>query len=176
MPTEADIREALASGDAQALAWLWDRYGQELFALLLGLLASRPDAEDVLQDVFAKFARDSRTLARVRHLRGYLYRMARNAAVDRLRSRSRSQHLEPGDLPWLWPGETETPSTEEVRRLSMALAALPSEQRAVLVLKVFRDMTFGEVGEALGVSPNTAASRYRYALDKLRKMLREHDV
>jgi len=56
--------------------------------------------------------------------------------------------------------------------LSTALAELPAEQRAVVHLKLWEGLTFEQIAEALGIPPNTAASRYRYGLDKLRERLR----
>jgi RNA polymerase sigma-70 factor (ECF subfamily) len=59
--------------------------------------------------------------------------------------------------------------------LDRALASLPSEQRDVLALKLDAGLTFEEIAAALAMSPNTAASRYRYALEKLRAFLKESD-
>ena len=56
-----------------------------------------------------------------------------------------------------------------------ALAVLPREQREVVVLKVFEEMTFAEIGRLVGVSPNTAASRYRYAVAKMKEMLSDEE-
>jgi RNA polymerase sigma-70 factor (ECF subfamily) len=58
-------------------------------------------------------------------------------------------------------------------RLEQALRTLPPEQRELVALKIEGDLTFGEIAVVLGISPNTAASRYRYALEKLRLALQE---
>jgi RNA polymerase sigma-70 factor (ECF subfamily) len=62
---------------------------------------------------------------------------------------------------------------DELERVNAAMQELPPEQREVIVLKFFHGMTFSEIGRVAGISPNTAASRYRYALDKLRLLLEE---
>ena len=67
-------------------------------------------------------------------------------------------------------GKNETPDTE---RLTQALTMLPPEQREVLSLKIAGELTFAQIGEVLSVSQNTAASRYRYALEKLHAVLKE---
>jgi RNA polymerase sigma-70 factor (ECF subfamily) len=56
--------------------------------------------------------------------------------------------------------------------IETAMESLPEEQRSVLHLKLWEDLTFSQIGETLEISPQTAASRYRYALDKLRDLLR----
>ena len=63
-----------------------------------------------------------------------------------------------------------------VEEIQAALAKLPPEQAEVVVLKIYQDMTFGEIGAVLEVSPDTAASRYRYALEKLRRILARDEV
>jgi RNA polymerase sigma-70 factor (ECF subfamily) len=79
-------------------------------------------------------------------------------------------------FPWRQPHFSPPlfPSDEESFRLAVetALQDLPQNQRAVLHLKVWENLTFAQIGEALEISPHTAASRYRYALDKLRAVLR----
>jgi len=64
-------------------------------------------------------------------------------------------------------------SAQRSADLEQALQSLPPEQREVIALKVDAGLTFAEIGVSLGISPNTAASRYRYALEKLRSALRE---
>ena len=61
------------------------------------------------------------------------------------------------------------------RELVAALDRLPRDQREVLVMKIWNELTFAEIGEALGISQNTAASRYRYGLGNLKKTLRPND-
>jgi RNA polymerase sigma-70 factor (ECF subfamily) len=93
----------------------------------------------------------------------YLYRAIRNAALNQIRDRSREVGLEDG---WLdSPAGLEQTGLE----LQSALRELPEDQREVIVLHVWGEMSFDEAATALGISPNTAASRYRYGLSKLRE-------
>jgi RNA polymerase sigma-70 factor (ECF subfamily) len=71
----------------------------------------------------------------------------------------------------LTPADVENPADSLADDLPNALKALPADQREVIALKLDGGLTFAQVAEILNVSPNTAASRYRYALEKLRRML-----
>ncbi|MGF1578598.1 MAG: RNA polymerase sigma factor [Gemmataceae bacterium] len=126
------------------------------------------DAEDVVQDAFVKMIRKR---VRPDDSSAYLFAAARNAAIDHHRNtaRRRLRQQSAAELrPWF-----ETVSTDNVDRESIetALLTLPKSQREVVVLKIWGELTFATIAEVLNVSPNTAASRYRYAIKALRKML-----
>jgi RNA polymerase sigma-70 factor (ECF subfamily) len=96
--------------------------------------------------------------------------MRRRAAHDRATQRAAD---EPSDI---FAPVDETGSRDFRDAVASALRELPEQQRAVVHLKLWEDMTFGEIAATLGISANTAASRYRYALDKLGDLLRPlHD-
>jgi DNA-directed RNA polymerase specialized sigma24 family protein len=104
-----------------------------------------------------------------------LYRSTRNLAYSRLRRRLLFGQLlreSPVHSSWLRPLNGAAP--RPLLLVENALAALPARQREVVVLKVYEGRTFGEIARLLNISPNTAASRYRYALEKLRPLLEEH--
>jgi RNA polymerase sigma-70 factor (ECF subfamily) len=161
-------------GDSE-LERLYDEHAQALFAFLLSLTRDEEDTRDVLQDVFAKLAREPQLVSEVRNERAFLIRLAHNAAIDVMRrraARNRGQKLlseEPLSLFAASPNPDELVFRAE---LSTALGGLPAEQRAVVHLKLWEGLTFEEIGSALGIPPNTAASRFRYGLDKLRGLLR----
>lgn len=154
---------------------LYDEHAQPLFAFLLNLTRDEADTRDLLQEIFVKLARGENLLAGVRDERAFLVRLAHNAAIDLMRRRGtrdrtrenfaaeRISSFAPADDP-----------DEKLFRdeLSLALGELPEDQRAVVHLKLWSDLTFDVIATALGISPNTAASRYRYGLDKLRERLR----
>jgi RNA polymerase sigma-70 factor, ECF subfamily len=103
--------------------------------------------------------------------RAYLLRLAHNGAIDLFRRRAVRQKCQ--DEPQELFAESANPDEKAFRdALGVALETLPPDQRAVVHLKLWEDMTFDDMAEVLGVSINTAASRYRYALDKLRQRLR----
>ncbi len=178
-----DIARRLQAGEARALAQLYDAYGPTVFRLLLAMLGSRVDAEDALQETFVKLAaRGARghlvprlgALGRVRDWRAYLLVSARNEALSVLRRRDRESQMEQDaaweQLPDLRPDARLDADPEALRAHDWPrlLGRLPLEQREVVVLKVWEEMTFAQIARVVGVSPNTAMSRFRYAIGRLR--------
>lgn len=156
---------------------LYDEHAQALFAFLLNFTRDEDDTRDVLQDVFVKLARQPDLLRGVREERAFLLRLAHNAAIDLMRRRTtRDKHHEAfgADAETLSPFATTDDPDEQAFRaeLSAALGALPPEQRAVVHLKLWEGLTFEQIAETLGIPLNTAASRFRYGLDKMRERLR----
>jgi RNA polymerase sigma-70 factor (ECF subfamily) len=154
---------------------LYDEHAQPLYAFLLNLARDEADTRDLLQDVFVKLARDEDLLAGVRDERAFLIRLAHNAAIDLMRRRgTRYKTREQFAAEIISPfAPTSDPDEQTFRAaLAGALAQLPPEQRAVVHLKLWDGLTFEQIADALDIPLNTAASRYRYGLDKLREHLR----
>jgi RNA polymerase sigma-70 factor (ECF subfamily) len=157
------------------LEQLYDEHAQPLFAFLLNLTRNETDTRDLLQEIFVKLAREPQLLAGVRDERAFLIRLAHNAAIDLMRrrgSRDRARENFAAEMDSPFASAADPDEDMFRRQLSGALAALPPEQRTVAHLKLWSRLTFEEIAVALEISPNTAASRYRYALDKLREQLR----
>jgi RNA polymerase sigma-70 factor (ECF subfamily) len=146
---------------------LYDEYGRRLFHYLLVLLGSTWAAEDALQELFLNLVRSENSLRDVKNMTGYLFASAKHISWRMLKRRKEEQVEERHDAGVILvaPDEKSKPDAEQ---LSKAIAALPAEQREALVLKVYEDMTFEEIAAVAGTSPNTAASRYRYAIEKLK--------
>ena len=172
-PADDPIRAALARDDPAAVELIWDRYAGDLFAFLQAMLRCRQDAEDVLQMVFVKIVRKRRHLAGARRLDAYVYQIARNEASGFARRRQRKRAVEPAGEPWLSVADGDNARMERAEQLETVLARLPQQQREVVVLKIYREKTFQEIAQLLDVSHNTVASRYRYAMEKLRIWLRD---
>ncbi len=151
--------------------WL-DEHGAALVLLARQWVTSRADAEDVVQEAFVRFWRSRE---RVAEPTAYLYACVKHCALDWLRGRKRQSRREEATA----RPESETlfagPLEQNERRAAVeaALVALPEEQREVLVMKIWGGLTFPQIAAALSCSANTAASRYRYALAKLREQLVE---
>ena len=157
------------------IARLYDEHAQPLFAFLLNLTRAEADTRDLLQEIFIKLARDEELLSGVREERAFLIRLAHNAAIDLMRRRgTRERTKENFAAETISSFAPASDPDEDIFRqqLSAALAELPEEQRAVAHLKLWSGLTFEEIAAALEIPPNTAASRYRYALDKMRARLR----
>jgi RNA polymerase sigma-70 factor (ECF subfamily) len=154
---------------------LYDEHAQPLYAFLLNLTRDEADTRDLLQELFVKLARSPHLLAGIRAERAFLIRLAHNAAIDLMRRRgTRDKTKENFAAEMISPFAPTNDPDEKVFRenLAAALGELPEEQRAVVHLKLWEGLTFEELAAALEIPPNTAASRYRYGLDKLRERLR----
>jgi RNA polymerase sigma-70 factor (ECF subfamily) len=135
-----------------------------LYGRALGL--SHGEAEDVLQETFIALLKLSERPKQPEH---YCVRTYRNRALNYRRSLWRRLTREWESLRWF----ERTPDESAAERLAMrALAELPSEQKEAIVLKIWHKYTFEEMGALLEISPNTAAGRYRYGLQKLRNSLK----
>jgi RNA polymerase sigma-70 factor, ECF subfamily len=150
-------------------AWL-DRHGAALVLFARQWVDCRSDAEDLVQEAFVRFwqSRD-----RASEPLAYLYACVKHVAFDLQRSsRRRLRREERFARPELEPMFADAVEQAE-RRLAIedALCTLPENQREVLVMKIWGGLSFPQIGAALCISPNTAASRYHYALAKLRQKL-----
>jgi len=157
------------------LELVYDEHAQALFAFLLNLTRHEADAHDVLQEVFLKLANRPQLLDGVTEPRAFLIRLAHNQAIDLMRRRSTrdknyTEFAAESETVFAPSGDPDETAFRQA--LTDALAELPADQRAVVHLKLWEGMTFEAIAAALEIPPDTAASRYRYGLDKLRDRLR----
>jgi len=131
------------------------------------------DAEDIVQDAFVRFWRKQHSIEN----RALLYATVRSVALDLLRRDARRARREANAS--LEMEHTTAPQFDfddgSQRALAAAIDLLPAEQREVLVMKIWNELTFADIGTVLGISQNTAASRYRYALAALKKNFVAHE-
>jgi len=161
------LRSGLAAGRDDAFAALYDCYGHSLYRFAWTMLRSRHDAEDAVQEVFLGVARARSKICDVEDIRAYLFSALRHAA-GRLASKQAPNARSVGETR---PCAAVEIDAELSAGLERGLAALPVEQREVISLKIDGELTFAEIAAVLEISPNTAASRYRYALEKLRSVI-----
>ena len=133
-----------------------------LYGRALGL--SHAEAEDVLQETFLALMRLKTPPLQLDH---YCLKAFRNRALNHRRGLLRRVLREFESRNWFEPRAPDPREEAAMRRL----VELPAEQREVIVLKIWQQHTFEEIGALTGVSPNTAAARYRYGLQKLRSCL-----
>ena len=132
-----------------------------------------PDAEDIVQDAFVRFWRKQHSV----NDRGLLYATVRTTALDLLRRdarRARREATASADMEQITEPHFDFDDGSQ-RALAAAVDLLPVEQREVLVMKIWNELTFAEIASALSISQNTAASRYRYALASLKKNFVVHE-
>jgi RNA polymerase sigma-70 factor (ECF subfamily) len=149
--------------------WL-EEHGAALLLLARHWVANRADAEDVVQEAFIRFWHSR---ASVEVPVAYLYACVKHCALDWQRGRLRRQHREQTVARPEAESLFVAPVDQEERRLAIesALRRLPTSQAEVLVMKIWGELSFPQIAAALETSPNTVASRYRYALAKLREEL-----
>jgi RNA polymerase sigma-70 factor (ECF subfamily) len=164
----------MTAGSDQWIVWL-DQHGAALVLFARQWVSRRADAEDVVQEAFIRFWRSRHDVAEPT---AYLYACVKHCALDWQRGRNRQARREEAvarrEGEPLFAGSLE----EDERRIAIetALGTLPESQRAVLVMKIWGGLSFPQIGEALQISANTAASRYRYALAKLREEMAEESI
>lgn len=162
-------------GDPAALCRIYEKYRDGLLKVAAALLRDRSGIEDVLHDVFVDFAQSVGRFELHGSLKGYLAICVANRARDRNRTGCRRESGSGDRIP-PQPSDTAGPDHEAmnrelVARLDAAMANLPDEQREVIVLHMQSKLPFREIAGLRGISINTAMSRYRYGLDKLRSIL-----
>ena len=150
-----------------------DSLGDKLFNYLTIKLSSSLDAEDVLQEVCFRLIRYKVRFRFIRNPSAYVFRMARNEAIRFLKSRKRNpdRYHSEEDLAKVIQDNLTGLENEAMNQVTEALTQIPEDQREVIILRFFADLTLREIATICGISINTAASRFRYGMQKLRQIL-----
>lgn len=151
---------------ATEIETLYRQHGPALLLFAVAIAGEKSRAQDAVHQVFLKMI-ESRMLARAVDRKAYLFASVRNALLNEAKVRQRTVPLE-DQAAWFDPPDRDYAAELSLRR---ALAALPEDQREVTVLHIWGELTFSQIAEVLEISSNTAASRYRYALAKLRETM-----
>ena len=162
----------------QFLAAAYDAFGPGLYRYALVVTVDHAAAEDAVQQAFVNLARMGRRVLAIESCERYLRTAVRNECwriIERRRRESQPMGATP-TMPLLEAAPASPFDEDERSRVEAAVVALPPEQREVVYLKVYEDWTFQRIAEWLNVPMNTVASRYRYAIDKLRRQLIAEDV
>jgi RNA polymerase sigma-70 factor (ECF subfamily) len=182
-PTDHElIARHLKDGDEEALRLLFSRHSAVVHAFLVRFTGSVSDAEDMAQEAFVKAWKSLARVDAARSFRTWLMRITRNVAIDWLRRRKTTPFTDleddegrnavadaladDADLP-----DVALDRKDAVAAVRAAIAALPPQQREVLLLRHDGELSFAEIGEALGEPLNTVKSRYRRAVLELKKRL-----
>ena len=152
--------------DAAEIELAYRRHGAALLLFAAALSGERSRAQDVVHQVFLKLL-ESGSLRDALDAKAYLFTCVRNAVLNDRKARQRDVTIDP-ECAWF-----ESPHRDFAAELNLrrALWELPEDQREVTILHIWGELTFAQIAEVLSISANTAASRYRYALTKLRESL-----
>jgi RNA polymerase sigma-70 factor (ECF subfamily) len=170
-----EVVDAVKRGDRRAWEAAYDTYGKGLMGFLVLRLGDRDDAAEALSETFL------RALEKIGGLRGgadafraWLFRIARNVATDRLRSRSRiSLEAEPDETVDLLTGgpAEQVIAAEDAVEVRRALGALPADDREVVWLRVCAGLSSDEVGAIVGKKPGTVRMQQLRALETMARRL-----
>lgn len=174
------------AGDERALESLVDRHNQRISSFIYSKVNDRGITEDIFQDTFIKVIR---TLKRGAYneegkFLPWVMRIAHNLIIDHFRKSRRMPmyDLADGYNVFSIMGDEELNAEGRIIKdqidtdLSELIKELPEDQREVLYMRMYKDMSFKEISENTGVSINTALGRMRYALINLRKIISENDI
>lgn len=153
------------SGDVDEIELLYRRHGPALLLFATTISGDRSRAQDAVQQVFTRLIETG--LRQAVDKKAYLFACVRNATLNDAKFQRRNTELD-SETAWFDPPMRDFAAELSLRR---ALSDLPSDQREVVVLHMWGELTFSQIAELLLISANTAASRYRYALARLREAM-----
>lgn len=186
--TDEDLAMAYVDGDNRAFDILLDRNQQKLFSYILFVVRNRDIANDVFQDTFVKaiVKLHDRSYQPTGKFGAWLTRIAHNIIMDKYRILQNGTIVDIDDetgMAKLHNDElTDRPiedyflNEQTFADVKHLLDFLPSNQREVVFMRYFQDMSFKEIAEVTGVSINTALGRMHYAVNNLRRMVKKHNI
>ncbi len=173
-------------GDERALAALIGRHNQRISSFIYSKVNDREVTEDIFQDTFMKVIR---TLKRGAYSEEgkflpWVMRISHNLIIDHFRKNRRLPMFEGADSFNIFSviGDEKLNIEKQIIKdqidsdLTLLIEELPNEQKEVLLMRIYRDMSFKEISENTGVSINTALGRMRYALINLRKLIDQNNI
>ncbi len=174
------------NGDEKALEILINRHNQRISSFIYSKVLDKDITEDIFQDTFIKVIK---TLKRGSYSEEgkflpWVMRIAHNLIIDHFRKNKRMPKFEGSDDFNIFSvikddkmnAEKQLIKDQIDSDLSLLIDELPEDQKEVLVMRIYKDMSFKEISENTGVSINTALGRMRYALINLRKIVQRHNI
>ena len=184
--SDAQLVYNYISGDENALSILINRHQSRLYGFIFSKIQDRDAADDVFQDTFIKVIR---TLKRGNYneqgkFLPWVMRISHNLVIDYFRKNSRMPKFKSKNEFDIFSIisddslniENKMVDAQIENHIRILLDELPDEQRAVIKMRIYQDMSFKEISESTGVSINTALGRMRYGLINLRKMIDKHKI
>ena len=178
IPDDSALMLRYKDGDIAAFETLYRRHNDPLYRYLLRLCRHRDTAEDIFQDVWGKIVKSRASYRPTAKFTTFLYRVAHNCFIDHVRRNKRHSNSAELDAELLChPGEQPEALTERSlakERLAIALLDLPDEQRDAFLLHEEAGLNLDQIAAVTGSNRETAKSRLRYAVNKLRAAIDEH--
>ena len=184
--SDAQLVSNYILGEEVALSVLINRHQARLYGFIFSKIQDRDATEDVFQDAFIKVIR---TLKRGNYneqgkFLPWVMRIAHNLVIDYFRKNNRMPKFKnKGDFDIFSVLSDESPNAENkivenqiADHVRILLEELPEDQKTVIKMRIYQDMSFKEISENTGVSINTALGRMRYGLINLRKMIDKHNI
>lgn len=182
--SDEDLMRRTAMGDKQAFALIYERYSQAVLSFLYRMLGNVEDVEAIGQEVFLRAFRFAATYRYPQKFSTWLFTIARNLAINNARRKKRSpvrnltelkldnadQSADPDFVAGQATNDAE--QREEIARVLRAMDDLPPDQKEVILLGIFQDMSYAEMEEVTGAKAVTLRSRMFHGLKKLGRMLR----
>jgi RNA polymerase sigma-70 factor (ECF subfamily) len=171
--SDYQLLDRYAAGDESAFEELVMRHQKTIYDLAYRMLENHADAADLAQKTFVQAFLHHRYFKRESSFRTWLYQICLNQCRNALRGRVRLVHEDVEELALAAPQDTfaEVAMSELKERLGRAIRTLPARQREALVLRVYHDHAFAEIGAIMSCSEGTAKANYHRAVDKLRRVL-----
>ena len=163
---DSELVKAYAHGSHRAFEVLYRRYRRRIYVYAYSLLKRLHEADEALQEVFGKLISNTGAFTRADNVSSFLFTVCRNHCLNMLQARKNApqQPSENGfEIYQVRNPIDDAAKREEIGRLNSAIGSLPEEQREVVVLKVFSELTFSQIAEAIGLPQGTVATRYRLA-------------
>ena len=184
--SDQELIRRYVSGQQVAMSVLMHRHKSRIFTTIYQLVRHQELAEDLFQDTFVKAMQ---TLQAGRYneegkFLPWILRIAHNLCIDHFRRNSRMPLVRADDDwdPLARMSDTELHAEDKLMqkqslaKVKQLVARLPEEQREVLIMRIYGDLSFKEIADATGVSINTALGRMRYALSNLRKLIHQKGI
>jgi RNA polymerase sigma-70 factor (ECF subfamily) len=163
-------------GEVRAREQLVTEYERVVYTVALRMIGDREEARDITQAVFLKVFRGLATFDRRRRFFSWIYRIAVNESIDRLRGRRQGQDLDESREDPADPPDAIVERHEAADMVQVALLELGHDDRQVLVLRHWLDRSHAEIGEALGITEQTVKSRLFEARRRLGRILRQRGL
>ena len=170
-------RLVISPADAAKLEEIWKTHASIVLGMLRTFCSCPEDAQDALQELFLRIGKNPAVVESAKSPRAFLIVAARRIAIDLARKRAAEQTRidSPEAVDALHPAQESIKNDPEVEAaISAAVQKLPPEQRAVFIAKIIQGKTLAVIAAEQHITLNTAASRLRYSLDKIRSQLRPH--